>query len=702
MEATSCVTADLLKDLISSKQSFNDCWSVIAPLWPLENFVCVNPLEGFETYPFQEGLSRCLQLLGHELPMPMQRVNQECLKWLPAFFDNGQAVITLPNQCKGLLTSVRAMLLLDRSFKRRIPPECATFISQLPSSSEDVIASSLVFLGVDSKNSSLFLSLVLASLPGWSAFVKQQEEQGLGLYKTDYLALRLLITCALYPKAQELLTWHLEKKPKFAIKTIMSSLADNETQFRSFLFKQLRSSFNSAARKHAVAAQFIFCIDARSESIRKKLEHHAGYQTFGVAGFFGALAAFSHLDSKAYPSCPVLLKPKKIYNLKSNSSRFWDKIKTAAKGSFEEMKNQCITPFALVESTGIFAYTKLIHETLYSLLHKNYHNHRQLAPCLDGEHDIEFEYTSAKQFLLSIGMVKHFAPLIFVIGHHGLSRNNLYASSLDCGACGGRPGGLNAQLMASFLNHPSVRVRLKKDGIHIPESTEFVSGEHNTTLQLVTLHLNQQTKHPDLLLQIQQDLNAIHCQLKDQLNNQATSPLNWANVRPEWGLANNAALIIGPRSYTQNLSLDNRCFLHSYDWTQDSEGTILKSLLQGPLIVAYWINMQYLCSTLFPGYFSSGSKITHNLTGKIGVMQGAGSDLMPGLPVQSVYKDDQTQQHQAARLSCCIIAPLSSVHKVLTEDRHLQQLVSNSWLFLDCLDPTTGKISSVGNHAHPA
>lgn len=76
---------------------------------------------------------------------------------------------------------------------------------------------------------------------------------------------------------------------------------------------------------------------------------------------------------------------------------------------------------------------------------------------------------------------------------------------------------------------------------------------------------------------------------------------------------------------------------------------IITSILTVPMVVAHWINSQYLFSSLNNVAFGAGSKSTHNVMGKSYVMQGNASDIMHGLPLQSVYINDNTLFHKPAR-----------------------------------------------------
>ncbi|OYV54027.1 MAG: hypothetical protein B7X00_01760, partial [Legionella sp. 21-45-4] len=139
-----------------------------------------------------------------------------------------------------------------------------------------------------------------------------------------------------------------------------------------------------------------------------------------------------------------------------------------------------------------------------------------------------------------------------------------------------------------------------------------------------------------------------------------------------------------------------RCFLHSYSWEQDTDGDLLETILTAPMVVAEWINMQYLFSTVDNVSFGSGSKITHNIVGKLGVMQGNASDLMHGLPLQSVKSSDGVDFHQPQRLLTVIYAPKKRVEGIIQKQDILQRLFYNGWVNLVVIDPTQNKAYQLG------
>jgi len=162
---------------------------------------------------------------------------------------------------------------------------------------------------------------------------------------------------------------------------------------------------------------------------------------------------------------------------------------------------------------------------------------------------------------------------------------------------------------------------------------------------------------------------------------------DWAQVRPEWGLARNAAFIAGPRWLTKECDLEGRAFLHSYEWDKDVDGSLLQAILTAPTVVAQWINAQYLFSTLDNVAFGGGSKVTSNITGKIGIMQGNASDLMNGLPMQSVFTSDDTPYHEPVRLTVVVYAPKGRVAEIIEQHEILRRLFGNGWVHMICYDP---------------
>jgi uncharacterized protein YbcC (UPF0753/DUF2309 family) len=110
--------------------------------------------------------------------------------------------------------------------------------------------------------------------------------------------------------------------------------------------------------------------------------------------------------------------------------------------------------------------------------------------------------------------------------------------------------------------------------------------------------------------------------------------------------------------------------------------------MQGPMVVTQWINNHYYFSTVDNEVFGGGSKISHNVTGNFGVVQGNGGDLKIGLPLQSVNNTDDELYHQPLRLTVVIQAPMERVKEILSRNKNLVSLLDNQWIYLIVVDPT--------------
>jgi len=418
----------------------------------------------------------------------------------------------------------------------------------------------------------------------------------------------------------------------------------------------------------------------------------------GFAGFFGfPIEVIQAGESTGAPQCPVLLSPAVHVQIHSNQESlealgFRKKVTSA----WKSFKSSAVSSFVFVEMAGLGFLSRIIRD----LLHRpNLSFRPDCCSSLDiSPIPIEKQIAMAAAVLRHLGFSKgDLSRLVLICGHGSATKNNPYSSSLDCGACGGHAGEVNARTAAAILNKPAVRMSLAEKGILIPEHTLFLAGLHNTTTDEVMIYEKESASSSH-----RKEIEILegHLLRAGLLASKERSPLlgldpsdpglkkalrdrcqDWSQVRPEWGLAGNYAFIAAPRKRTRGMDLEGRVFLNDYCHAQDLEEATLELILAAPVVVGSWINLQYFASTVDNRNFGSGDKTIHNIAGMIGVYEGNGGDTRTGLPYQSVH-DGQEWRHEPLRLHVCVEAPKDSIDRILKKQPSVAELVSNQWIHL--------------------
>ena len=766
----------------SIEDSIDQAATAVGAAWPLHSFVTANPLAGLEDRPFHEAAHEAERLFGSdgypsadvfrqawdeglidadhlrveladhgyderpdtlldrmaadaddadadETDTPQQMVDYLLTKWLAAFLDQGQTEWSMPNRDDGFYTSFRAVARHDGE----IPDSGA--IADLPD--DPIVAMQEVLGDHHVGNWSAIFEYHLTSLPGWTGLIKQQAESGddwqsaYPISLIDYLAARLVVAGLVGAPIEPPADWATSDEPSDAVPLAEIWLTAWEQSYRGELVDAVADASPSLADDGVAdderpAAQMVFCIDTRSEIIRRHIESTGNYETHGYAGFFGVPMQYQGYDGDvSVDACPPIVdaqhqitdRPTAGHDHKHEAHDRWHGALGMGKDVVKALKSNAATAFSFVESAGAGYGAALAAKTLVPdrfTAAKNAADsapqpHEFCEPSVDYNPDAvgelregltldeKVEYAETAFDLMGW---EQFARLVVFTGHASETENNPFGSSLDCGACAGNPGGPSARVLAAICNDEDVLAELRARGHDIPEDTAFVAGEHNTTTDEITLYDSAVPEsHTGDLDQLAADLDAARTGAAaeraasmgadgDGTVETDRRAADWAETRPEWGLAGNAGFVVGPRDLTAGCDLDGRSFLHSYDWSTDPDGEALEAIMAGPMVVTQWINTQYYFATVDTAAFGSGSKITHNPVGNVGVYQGNGGDLMTGLPLQSVMAADGQPYHQPLRLSTVIHAPVERVTDVLSEHESVAQLLDNGWLSLTVVDPT--------------
>ena len=633
--------------------------------------------------------------------------------WASGYLDVGQALWQL-TPGRSAFGSWRAFASRDLTPEIAGLPGFAADVAATPEEASAALAAACDALGVGPDVAPTYFHQLLARLGGWAQVGRQRLWQaelaeGTDATTTDLLAIRLVWERALLELyGPEVEARWIEVRAAHATPPEPTSAQVGEALLQEAAERAAQRALagtladeGSGAPEGRPTVQAAFCIDVRSEVFRRALEATApGIETLGFAGFFGLTAKHREFASDVEEfRLPVLLNPGVTSSSTTPETREADtSARIAARGvrAWGRFKLAAVSSFAFIEATAPVYAGKLVRDA-FGLAKP--HAPDAHTPRFDDGFGIDDRIAAAGTILRAMSLTEDFAPLVLVVGHGANVVNNPHASALHCGACGGYSGEVNARLLAGLLNDAEVRAGLAGGGITIPEDTVFLGALHDTTTDDVTLYesdlkpgmaRDNVRKAKDVLAAaggIARTERAVRLPRALSGDGVQGRSRDWSETRPEWALAGCSAFIAAPRSRTRGKSLDGRAFLHDYDWRKDEGFGVLELILTAPVVVASWISLQYYGSVVAPEAFGGGNKLLHNVTGGIGVVEGNGGVLRPGLPWQSVHDGDKLM-HDPLRLSVCIEAPKEAVTGILDRHQGVRELFDNRWLHLFLLDGT--------------
>ncbi len=619
-----------------------------------------------------------------------------------------------PAPAGSLVEFVAVRLILDRLAIAHVAQESLGFDGPLDQV-RDAAQRSIHKAQPNGTDERAFVIFQLAQVRGWNP----QDLQSLSHQQWTTLVGEIESFSALERRR----TYHLAFERKYRNQTLDAVIAHS---------KRLR---NQADRPPA-AYQVVCCIDEREESFRRHLEEvDPDCETLGVAGFFGVAMYYRGAEDAHFtPLCPVVVKPQHyvveepMYSVAESERRRAEARRRIGQATHRAHRGtRTVVGGLLTGLVGSLAAFPLVARILFprttaqlrrlfaGIVHTPGTELRieRIAKEPSSEngglgYSVPEMANIVEAGLRAIGVTKteSFSRLLVICGHGSASLNNPHEAAHDCGACGGGRGGPNARAFAQMANDPRVRRILKDKGLVIPDGTYVIGGYHNTCDDSMTWYDLDRVPipHRELFEKARMKIDEARKQsahercrrfesaelsltTEDALKHVEGRAEDLSQTRPEYGHATNALCFVGRRQWNRGLFLDRRAFLTSYDPTEDDDrSSILERLLQAVIPVCAGINLEYYFSYVDPYGYGCGTKLPHNITSLLGVMDGAASDLRPGLPWQMV------EIHEPVRLLFVIETTPAAMQRIIDANEAIASLVNGDWVQLAVFDAASNRI----------